>query len=200
MKALFKRLKSFTLVELLVVVAIIAVLVGLLTPAIAGARERTRRVKCVSNLRQIGLGMKMYATDNNGDFPDKYLGSTVNCYEHLRPLSNVLSNVGYIFTCPSDKDKTMTNKLITITDNNISYDYVRNQNTTIDAIDAPLCFDRGLTTEIDNQVCSVYADDTWAATAPHNIHGGNILFVGLHATFNATFPRDGPNAHNVVIP
>ena len=63
-----ERLKSFTLIELLVVVAIIAVLVAILLPALSEARESAKRTVCASRLRQIGIGMLMYANQNNGNF------------------------------------------------------------------------------------------------------------------------------------
>jgi len=56
--------KGFTLIELLVVMVIIALLVGLLLPALARAKEEARKTQCRSNLRQIGLGITMYANDN----------------------------------------------------------------------------------------------------------------------------------------
>src|SRR5262245_32017177 len=55
---------AFTLIELLVVVAIIAILASLLLPVLSRAKERGRRAKCMSNLRQIGVGLKMYASDH----------------------------------------------------------------------------------------------------------------------------------------
>src|SRR5688572_32742483 len=59
---------GFTLVELLVVVAVIGVLVALLMPAVQMARESARRVSCTNNMRQIGLGLD-YFHDTNGVLP-----------------------------------------------------------------------------------------------------------------------------------
>lgn len=64
--------RGFTLVELLVVVAIIALLVAILVPSLMKARELTHRTVCVSNLHQIGLGMILYADYYNGELPDNY--------------------------------------------------------------------------------------------------------------------------------
>src|SRR5690242_12326698 len=59
---------AFTMVELLVVLAVIAVLAALLFPALAGAREKGRQAVCASNLRQFALANAMYAQDNEGYF------------------------------------------------------------------------------------------------------------------------------------
>lgn len=60
--------EEFTFFELLVVIAIIAILVGMLVPTLGRAKESGRRTHCISNLRQIGLGIQMYR-DENSDRP-----------------------------------------------------------------------------------------------------------------------------------
>ena len=63
------RTRAFTLVELLVVIGIIAVLVGILMPALIGARKSAQGTQCQSNLRQIGMAMRLYLDGNKGKFP-----------------------------------------------------------------------------------------------------------------------------------
>ena len=99
---------GFTLVEILTVLAVIGILMGLLLPALNGARENSRRVHCMNNLRQIGLAMMAYSGDNgnhvptverNGYCPDETCG-TNNWY-------NALIAGGYtppaVFRCLGDR-------------------------------------------------------------------------------------------------
>jgi prepilin-type N-terminal cleavage/methylation domain-containing protein/prepilin-type processing-associated H-X9-DG protein len=66
---MMRRVRAFSLVELLVVVAIIALLISILMPALNRAREQANRTTCLSNLRQIGMGFHMYTADNRGFMP-----------------------------------------------------------------------------------------------------------------------------------
>jgi prepilin-type N-terminal cleavage/methylation domain-containing protein/prepilin-type processing-associated H-X9-DG protein len=114
-----KKKQGFTLIELLVVVAIIAILAAMLLPVLAKARERARRSVCLSNLKQLGIVLYLYAQDYEEIFPTNAPLedlSTVNCSTSLQlltgqydPATPTLEGHSYVrdfnlFICPSSRD------------------------------------------------------------------------------------------------
>ncbi len=93
------RSGGFTLVELLVVVAAVAILASLLLPALAAARQRALATRSLSNVRQLGLGMNLYALDH-GQLPrdPREPGSP----DWVETLSLYAGNVDGLRTCPAD--------------------------------------------------------------------------------------------------
>ena len=101
------RKKAFTLIELLVVIAIIAILAAILFPVFARARENARKAACMSNLKQIGLGVMMYVQDYDEKYPianNTYPAITGRWYTLLQPYTKSTQ----VFVCPDTNPPSAT--------------------------------------------------------------------------------------------
>lgn len=96
MKPNFKR--KLTLLELLIIVAIISILFSLLLPVIHSLRDKSRRVIDINNLKQIGMAINMYCQDNNGNLP--YISSSISDSRCLFLLLPYLNNSLALFYPP----------------------------------------------------------------------------------------------------
>jgi prepilin-type N-terminal cleavage/methylation domain-containing protein len=82
-----KTSSAFTLIELLVVIAIIAVLASIALPVFSSVQERSKQTKDLSNGKQIGLSLKQFATDNNGEFPNRQYGTGTTPSDYTTALA-----------------------------------------------------------------------------------------------------------------
>jgi prepilin-type processing-associated H-X9-DG protein len=194
------------LIELLVVVAIIAILAALLLPAVSRATLKARQTQCLNHLRQIGLAMQSFGQDHQDRFPMQvpmrdggsaeangdFLAANTNLSfspSHFRALSNDLGSVR-VLVCPADK-ALRAGSFATLGRTNVSY-WVNYRARFGDATEV-LVGDRNLT---NSGVANAGTVEVGFSESLHG-HRGNVAFADGHVELRKTFalrvvPETGP--------
>jgi prepilin-type processing-associated H-X9-DG protein len=120
--------QGFTLVGLLIIIAVIAILAAMLLPALASAKRKAQRINCVNNLKQDGIVFRIWEGDNGDKYPmavSTNKGGTMeyaedgNAFRHFQVMSNELSTPK-ILVCPAD-DRTPAASFTRLKNQNVSY-------------------------------------------------------------------------------
>jgi type II secretory pathway pseudopilin PulG len=120
--------QGFTLVMLLVVVAVLAILAAMLLPALASAKKKAQRINCINNLKQDGLAFRIWEGDNNDKLPmavptakggTKEFDTGADTFRHFQVMSNELSTPK-ILVCPADT-RSVANNFVRLKNQNVSY-------------------------------------------------------------------------------
>jgi competence protein ComGC len=120
--------QGFTLVGLIIIVAVLAILAAMLLPALASAKRKSKRINCVNNLKQDGLAFRLWEGDNGDKYPmavstnkngTMEYAEDGNAFRHFQVMSNELSTPK-ILVCPAD-DRTAAASFARLKNQNVSY-------------------------------------------------------------------------------
>lgn len=179
--------KAFTLVELLVVMAVVVLLTLCLLPALNKWKSQAQRIRCASHLKQIGLGFRIWAGDHNDLYPMAVSltnGGTMEfvssglVFPHFQVLSNEL-NTPVILVCPSDYSRRpATNFVSGFSNTNTSYFLSLDANET--QLQMFLSGDSNL--EVDGKpvgpgLLNLWTNSTVAWTAARHVRQGNVALA-----------------------
>lgn len=197
MKRVIKLSAAFTLIELLVIMAIILVLGCILIPATRHAQQRSFRISCTSNLKQIGLSFLTWAIDNQGLFPAGGLTNqiasqaTTNAFVHFLVMSNELATPTPL-RCPADANRKAASQFQQLGNTNVSYFVgLDARETTPDMF---LSGDRNLTNGLPVTNHVLYVSTNQPTGWTHQLHSlqGNIgLADGSVQQFNGPRLMEG---------